>query len=260
VLAAIAPAAARQMPQDPAPLRVLVAGCGTGKHAVDVATRFAGADVLAVDLSRPSLGYASAQAARMGIGNVRFAEADILALGGIGERFDHIEAMGVLHHLGEPLAGWRVLRGLLTEAGTMRIGLYSRRGRTAIKAAQAIAAGFGHDPDGLRALRRAIHALPEDHPAAPVRRELDFYTLSGVRDALAHAQEHDYTLPEIGAMLETLGLRFLGFEFAAGHGPSLYRQAYPEDSAMADLERWDALEEAHPDLFHHMYQFWCAPA
>ena len=181
----------------------------------------------------------------------------ILALDTLAERFDHIEAMGVLHHLRDPMAGWQVLRGLLADGGTMRIGLYSRRGRTAIKAAQEIAQDFPRDTNGLRALRQAILALPDDHPASPVRRELDFYTLSGVRDALAHAQEHDYTLPEIAPMLAALDLRFLGFEFAAANGQAAYRKAHPDDPAMADLDRWDALEQANPSLFYHMYQFWC---
>ncbi len=257
VMAGMFPDKQVRLPEDPETLRVLVAGCGTGKHAVDVATRFADAEVLAVDLSRPSLGYAEAQAKRLGIANVRFAEADILALGGLSQRFDHIESVGVLHHLAEPLAGWRVLTGLLAPGGTMRIGLYSRRGRAAIKAAQRIARDFNHDAEGLRALRQAIRVLPADHPAAPVCRELDFYTLSGVRDALAHAQEHDYTLPEIGALVEALGVQFLGFEFATAQGHALYRKLYPDDGAMADLDRWDRLEQETPSLFHHMYQFWC---
>ena len=40
-------------------LDVLIAGCGTGQHAIETAQRFAGARVLAVDLSRASLAYAA---------------------------------------------------------------------------------------------------------------------------------------------------------------------------------------------------------
>jgi SAM-dependent methyltransferase len=247
------------VPKDPAPLKILVAGCGTGKHAVDVATRFADADVLAIDLSRPSLGYAKEQAARLGQPGLRFAQADILTLSNIDERFAHIEAMGVLHHLAEPLAGWRVLRGLLQPGGTMRIGLYSRRGRVAIRAAQAIANDYPRDSDGLRDLRQAILALPEDHPAAPVRNELDFYTLNGVRDALAHAQEHDFTVGEISQLLDQLNLRFLGFEFARPAPLQLFRDSFGPDHRQDDLPAWDRLEQEHPELFHHMYQFWCKP-
>ena len=49
-------------PDPPVPdrrsLDVLIAGCGTGQHAIETAQRFAGARVLAIDLSRTSLGYA----------------------------------------------------------------------------------------------------------------------------------------------------------------------------------------------------------
>ena len=142
----------------------------------------------------------------------------------------------------------------------MRIGLYSRRGRAAIRAAQLIAARFPHDSDGLRELRQAILALPEDHPAAPVRNELDFYTLNGVRDALAHAQEHDFTVREIADLLEQLDLQFLGFEFALPAPLQLFRDSFGPDHRHDDLTAWDRLEREHATLFHHMYQFWCKPA
>ncbi len=39
-------------------------------------------------------------------------------LGGLGRQFDLIECVGVLHHLGDPLAGWRVLVSLLKPGGS----------------------------------------------------------------------------------------------------------------------------------------------
>ena len=41
------------------------------------------------------------------------------------EKFDIIESAGVLHHMSEPMTGWRVLTDLLKPSGLMRIGLYS---------------------------------------------------------------------------------------------------------------------------------------
>ena len=242
---------------DPAPLKILVAGCGTGKHAVDVATRFSDAEVLAIDLSRPSLGYAACQAERLGIANIRFGVGDILQLGALDARFDHIEAMGVLHHLADPLGGWAVLRSLLAPRGTMRIGLYSRRGRLAIKAAQLFAKDFSTEPEGLREFRQAIYRLPPENPAAAVARELDFYTLSGVRDAFAHAQESDFDLMQIKSMLQELALAFAGFEFPTASPAELFRKRFPERQALAALDNWHLLEQESPALFHHMYQFWC---
>lgn len=252
-------------PGSPCPLpdreapRVLVAGCGTGKHAVEVATRYAGADVLAVDLSLASLAYARRKAEEMELGNLRFAQADILGLGQIEERFDLIESLGVLHHMADPEAGWRVLTGLLAPGGLMRIGLYSARARERIHRARDHVRGLGlsPSPEGIREARAALRALPPDDPAHEVTRELDFFSASGCRDFLFHVQEAAYELPEIAAMLERLGLDFVGFETFSDAPKRLYARRFPEDPAMANLANWDRLEREEPRLFHNMYQFWC---
>ncbi len=258
VLCGLFPMASLPAPKH-GPLRVLVAGCGTGKHAIEVATRFAGAEVLAVDLSRPSLAYGARRAKEMGLDNLRFAQADILALGALAERFDLIESVGVLHHLADPLAGWRVLIGLLAPGGVMRIGLYSRRARRGIAASRDNVRnqGFAADPAGLRAARQAVLALPEDHPARAAAGQLDFYSLGGCRDLLFNVQERDTDLPEIAAALDDLGLEFLGFEFPDATPRRAYTARFPEDPAATDLALWDRFEGGHPDTFQAMYQFWC---
>ncbi|MEJ2119004.1 MAG: class I SAM-dependent methyltransferase, partial [Alphaproteobacteria bacterium] len=93
------------------PFKVLVAGAGTGQHAIAVAERYGdNADVLAVDLSRRSLAYGRAKAAQLGVNNLRFAGADIRAIPPEeAGPFDIIEAVGVLHHLADPFAGWQAL-------------------------------------------------------------------------------------------------------------------------------------------------------
>lgn len=111
------------------PPRILVAGCGTGQHAIATARRFQGSSVLAIDLSLASLAYAKRKTLELGVGNVDYRQADILALGSMPERFDLIESSGVLHHLADPFSGWQVLASLLKPRGLMRIGLYSEAGR-----------------------------------------------------------------------------------------------------------------------------------
>lgn len=90
--------------------------------------------VLAIDLSRVALGFAARQARDLGIGGIEFAQADILGLATLKRRFDLIECSGTLHHMADPEAGWRVLRGLLAPRGLMRISLYSERGRADVVA------------------------------------------------------------------------------------------------------------------------------
>ncbi len=249
------------LPEPQGPPRILVAGCGTGKHAIDVALRFQDAEVLAVDLSRQSLAYAKRRAGELGLEQIRFAQADILSLGALGERFDLIESVGVLHHLSEPLEGWRQLRRLLADRGVMKIGLYSAKARRSIDAGRRLLAdqGFGPGDEDIRASRQVILDLPPDHPASAVAGELDFYSLSGCRDLLFHAQECAVSIPEIGSWLRALDLRFLGFELVDRKIAEAYKSRFPEDPAMTDLSLWEGFENERPESFRTMYQFWCQP-
>ena len=119
--------------RDPKEIDVLIAGCGTGKHIFDVAVQNPKARVLAIDISVASLAYAKRKVREERLVNIEFAQADILELGAIGRVFDHIEAVGVLHHLADPKTGWRVLLSLLRPGGTMHVGLYSQLARRACR-------------------------------------------------------------------------------------------------------------------------------
>jgi 2-polyprenyl-3-methyl-5-hydroxy-6-metoxy-1,4-benzoquinol methylase/Flp pilus assembly protein TadD len=252
-LASVLPLVDRDLLPDTDAPRILIAGCGTGQHVTQTATRYAGAEVLAVDLSAASLAYAGQRARRSGL-EVEFMQADILQLGSLGRRFDLIECAGVLHHMADPEAGWRTLLSALADDGVMRIALYSERARHAISAARAL---FDHLPqtaDDIRAARDRLRALAPDHPAAAVLGSRDFYTLSECRDLLFHVQEHRFSIPQLAEIIDRLGLVFLGFELPPGVA-SDYRERFPDDPAMVSLPDWDAFEQDAPDTFSGMYQF-----
>jgi tetratricopeptide (TPR) repeat protein/SAM-dependent methyltransferase len=242
----------------PRPVSVLVAGCGTGQHPIQIALALRDCEVSAVDLSRASLAYAARMAEQFGVGNIAFRQADILQLGKLERRFTLIECVGVLHHLRDPLEGWRVLVGLLRPEGLMKIGLYSERGRRTVNAVRdfALARGFPPTAVGIRRCRRAILELPAEHPARCAVSFRDFYSLSGFRDFCMHVQEHTFTIPRIAGHLKTLGLRFLGFDCDA-EILGRFRGMFPGDNVLDDLACWEHFEEAHPDGFRSMYQFWC---
>jgi SAM-dependent methyltransferase len=238
--------------------KILVAGCGTGQNAIATARRFSGASVLALDLSLASLGYARRKTLELGLKNIEYRRADLLALEGWDERFDFIECSGVLHHLEDPLAGWRILAALLKPGGLMRIGLYSEAGRRAIvRARELIAAeGFAPDARGIRACRAALRAHESDELLARIARNEDFYSMSGCRDLLFHVHEHRFTLPQIESMLERLGKRFLGFEFPdSGETLQRFRARFSDPLQLPD---WHRFEQEFPDTFARMYQFWVA--
>jgi tetratricopeptide (TPR) repeat protein len=238
------------------PAAVLIAGCGTGQHAIETAQRFADADVLAIDLSESSLAYALRKTGERGLANLKYAAADILAFDGAGRTFDLIEASGVLHHLADPFAAWRRLITLLRPGGAMNVGLYSESGRADVVHARAFVAehGFAATPDGIRDCRQAMLASDDPLLVGACRRA-DFYSLSGCRDLLFHVQEHRLSLPEIAAFIADAGLAFLGFD-AETALLAKHAAQFPEDGTKTDLGCWHQFETENPETFAAMYQFW----
>jgi tetratricopeptide (TPR) repeat protein/SAM-dependent methyltransferase len=244
------------------PLQVLVAGCGTGREALDIARSCPQARVTAVDLSRRSLAYGQRMAQALGIERVRFLHGDILALHRLERRFPVIICTGVLHHMQEPLRGWRVLERLLEPGGVMRVGLYSRRARAAVQAARDLIAQRNLAPThrDITALRAEILDGRAGEACASLAASEDLYTTSACRDLLFHVCEHGFDPLELRAALERLGLAFLGFELPDPAIAQGFRAAHPGAAALADLGAWELFERDHPGAFVGMYQFWCAKA
>ncbi len=243
------------LPDDSAP-QVLVAGCGTGMHAIIAAQRYAGPRVLAIDLSLSSLSYAVRKTREMGITNIEFAQADILRLGEIGRTFDIIESVGVLHHLHDPFAGWRVLLSLLRPGGFMTLGFYSEIARKhLIEARQLIAArGFEGTADDIRRFRQ--EALMSASPdLLQLRDAQDFYSTSECRDLVFHVQESRLSLDQIESFLGECGLQFIGFEL----DPQVlrhYRARFSDDPRATNLGNWARFEADNTHTFVQMYKFW----
>jgi len=247
---------ARFTPLRKTQLDYLIAGCGTGHRVVSVLQTTTGAAVTAVDLSLASLAYAKRMTDALGL-SVNYGQADILELGRLGRTFDVVDVSGVLHHMAEPLAGWRVLVSLLRPGGVMSVALYSMLARRHITAAQRLvgARGWPATPDGIRAARQAISALPDGASERRVTTLADFFSLSECRDLLFHVQEHTFALEQIAAFLGENELAFLGFDVAPDVAHR-YALRFPEDAARTDLDNWNTLEQENPDIFIGMYQFW----
>lgn len=237
--------------------KVLVAGCGTGRHAIQAALRFADAHVLGFDLSHASLGYAARKTREMGLTNIEYCQGDILEMEGVTGPFDIVESVGVLHHLKDPMAGWRALLQRLAPSGVMRIGLYSERARRHVVAAQKFARSMDTlpSPASIRRLRRAI-AESSDAALQRLTQTEDFYTLSGCRDMLLHVQEHRFSPTGLAVMIGALDLEFLGFELADPAIAMRYRTRFPDDAWLTRLENWEEFERGEPDAFFGMYDFW----
>lgn len=235
--------------------KVLVAGCGTGRHAIQLACCLPQASIVALDLSRASLAYAMRKSRELGVENVEYVQGDILAVAALGRGFDLVESVGVLHHMRDPVAGWRLLLECLRPGGIMAVGLYSARARRHITTIRQLIADKGYG-DSAEEIRRCRAELLGPGPVVAWRfQSADFYSLSACRDLLFHVQEHYFSLPWIATFFTENKLRFLGFTLPA-EVLARYAARYPDDKRGTDLACWDRFEAEFPDTFAHMYQFY----
>lgn len=244
-------------PKSNEPFEMLIAGCGTGQHAITSAISYPNAHILAIDFSKNSLAYAIRKADELKISNIAFLQADLLDLEALNRTFDLIESVGVLHHLEDPVRGWRILTQLLKSQGRMEIGLYSEIARQDVLAAKTFINTKKYCPTfaGIRQCRQAIFALSPSDPVYGLSLGLDFYSLSACRDLLFHVQEQCFTLQQISHILEELGLKFLGFEIRDKSILKKYREQFSDDPLGLSLEHWQQFEDENPQTFLGMYLF-----
>ena len=240
---------------------ILIAGCGTGRQALETTSLFLDARTLAVDLSLSSLSYAWRKTKELGLSNIEYIQADIMELDSLERRFDLIESVGVLHHLGDPLSGWRILVDLLRPGGLMKIGLYSETARQHVINGRALIAeeGYTSSPEDIRRCRQDIitKVANGDREMVGIFNFTDFFSLSDCRDLLFHAKEHRFTLPQVEVALQSLNLEFLGFGIQSHIALKKFKKAHPQKSALTSLPLWHSFELENPNTFQGMYQFWC---
>jgi ubiquinone/menaquinone biosynthesis C-methylase UbiE len=100
---------------------VLEAGCGVGAQTVTLAAGSPEALITAIDVSPESLDEARARVERAGSGNVRFEQADIMALPYPPASFDHVFVCFVLEHLPRPGDALAALKRILKPGGTITV-------------------------------------------------------------------------------------------------------------------------------------------
>jgi SAM-dependent methyltransferase len=235
---------------------VLIAGCGTGQHAIVSALGYGPkSSVLGVDLSRTSLSYAARMTKTFAVKNLTLAQGDILDIDSLGRTFDIIESIGVLHHTADPMESWRQLLNVLKPSGLMAVGVYSASARAGLSKYRA---GLDHtEPPSdnvIRTLRHNMIRAPQNDFERSIIQSADFNTLSNLRDLLFNVHEIPLTLHEIRDFIDLQGLRFLGFD-ASPATTTRFIDAKGHD-ALGDLDAWIAFEGKNSDAFEAMYVFW----
>lgn len=105
---------------------VLEGGCGGGQHTALLAS--VAANVTAVDLNTTEIARKRNRSAR----NVKFVDADLCTMQ-LGEQFDIVICIGVIHHTDDPDACFRTLYDHCRPGGRVIIWTYSSEGNAMVR-------------------------------------------------------------------------------------------------------------------------------
>ncbi|MFN4065841.1 MAG: class I SAM-dependent methyltransferase [Thermosynechococcus sp.] len=250
---------------------ILDAGCGTGVGTEYLAHLNPQAKITALDLSEGALEIARERCRRSGATNVQFHHLSLEDVAQLGQTFQMINCVGVLHHLPDPQRGIQALADVLAPGGIFHIFVYGERGRWEIKLMQqAIALLLGGDRhnyrEGVAIGRQLFAALPENNRLK--KREQERWSLENQRDECfadmyVHPQEIDYTIASLFDLIAASGLEFVGFsnpqvwqlERLLGSQPELLQRAQQLDP----IQQYQLIECLDPEAMTHFEFFLAKP-
>lgn len=237
------------------PIRILVAGGGTGDALVMLAQQFkdsgrTGDTIVYLDQSTASRKIAEARIAARGL-TVEFVTGSLLDIAALGlGPFDYIDSCGVLHHLDSPEDGLAALVSVLTPEGGMGLMVYGAYGRRGVYDLQAILRAVAADgsPQKRVALTRKILAGLPPTNWLRLNRQVTGH-VSGdaaeVFDLLLHARDRPYTVGDILTWLAGAGLRLADWAEPARYDPASFMADAEARAKFAGLpaeERWALAE------------------
>lgn len=237
------------------PLRILVAGGGTGDGLIQLTTLLTqygkAYDATYIDLSKASREIAEKRAKVRGLQNIKFVTGSLLDAAEYGP-FDYIDCCGVLHHLPDPDAGFKALREALAPGGGLGFMVYAPYGRSGVYPLQE---AFGtlteamSPPDRLSYARRVFESLPDGHPIKCNPNLHDHKSGdAGFYDLLLHSQDRSYTVRELSATLERTGWALVSFTL-----PALYdlRRFTDQTDGLGALEAMGLAEQLNGTIGVH---------
>ncbi len=229
-------------------LSILVAGCGT-MAAACYAYLYPQSRVVGIDLSATSLAHSARLKTRHRLDNLTLTQCAIEDSASLGEQFDYISCQGVLHHTAQPAMALRVLGGLLTQGGIIRIGIYGKYPREHVYPLQRVfrMMNLQQTPQDIHVVRETLSILPPTHPHhAYLRGAVDHQTEAGLVDTYLHRRDRAYAVPDCLALVAAAGLVFQGWDMNFDYHPDGPLHAHPalrdRINALPEEEIWHAME------------------
>ncbi len=237
--------------KDPNALRVLDAGCGAGATTCQAALRCPGARVVGIDMSETSIALARRRAEATGAG----AEHHVLPIdrvGELGETFDLVLCIGVLHHMPDPVVGLRALREALDPQGAVSAMVYAPYGRDDVYRTQEALRLIRGDADvsGFIGLARSLYAHAQSPDLTGVTDRLDLRegNDSGIVDLLLHAHDAPMSVGEVYALLDASDMALHSWAMPLEYDPAHYVE---DESVLEALARAPERErQAIAELLH----------
>lgn len=241
--------------------KILVAGCGTGRHAIQLALTYPHANVIGLDISLASLEYAACKKTEYNIRNLEFIHGDLNDIYSLGMRFSLIECIGVLHHLKDPLKGCQSILSALCEGGIAKIGLYSTSARAPITELAKLAAEKKvlYVQNNLEKIRKLAIENYDQGRISEIVNSSDFFSRSGCMDLLFNPIEKTFTANDIHAFVGALNCEFAGFEKSGQAGSPTFRHFENHSNIEDFFNTWTRFERSSPAFFSEMYLFWLKP-
>ncbi len=246
-------------------VRILDAGCGTGVSTDYLTHLNPEAEVIGVDLSPGALEVARERCRRSGAERAQFINLSIYDLAQLPGQFDHINCVGVLHHMADPVRGIRALADKLAPGGILHIFVYGELGRWEISLMQKAIALLqgekrGDYTDGVRLGREIFAQLPESNrilQSEKRRWSLENHRDEAFADMYVHPQEIDYNVETLFELIDASGLEFAGFSNPQFWDPerlignsSLLRDRF---AALNERQRYRLIELIDPETTHYEF-------
>jgi SAM-dependent methyltransferase len=194
---------------EPTQGRILLAGCGAfAPYPLRLANPQATID--AVDLAEANLRRARLHCLVHSCGGVHFSQGDFLDPAQVPGPYHFIDAFGVLHHLNDPLAGFRALEQRLAPGGILRMMVYGRYARQEAESIRRACRLLGIRDVPI--LKRLLRSAPN---GSRIREYLEASwesrTDTGLADLFLHPCVHTYRIDEFLAVIAQTGLKPLRF-------------------------------------------------
>ncbi|MGW8464865.1 methyltransferase domain-containing protein [Pseudomonas sp. CLCA07] len=240
---------------------ILVAGCGTGRHAIQLALTYPHTNIIGLDVSKASLQYATRKREEYNIRNLEFIHGDLNNILSLNMRFSLIECIGVLHHLQDPLKGCQAILSALENGGIAKIGLYSTYARTPIAELANLASKneILYTPSNLERIRDLSIQNYKYKRISEIVNSQDFFSRSGCMDLLFNPLEKTFTTRDIHSLIRTLNCEFAGFEKEGQNKSPAFRKFNEHSNLDSLFSAWELFENFNPNFFSEMYLFWLKP-